>query len=428
MTTATRPNASSVGAGVMGVVGTSVVIGKPVSAHATNFLERGKSIANARRAFGSGDGSAKAAVARAAAVRAARGTSDALARAQRLPEAGYKPGSSTPDGTGKATTSNSSSPLPSPKREPVTRRDALPTSPPQFGSTGHTAHRDLPSSDNTWNHNLTCGEKPTTPTRIKIKPKTKPPSPPRSPKSPLKAPAEVPRFQKGTTAEAPRSQKGTTAEAPRSQKGTAAEAPKCETTQPSAVELVASPSADAPPSPSPYAAVTAAAARVRAAAAAASAAAASATDPDPYASAATREALAFAAAAAAAARVRRSKESLFGSRAGGGAPFLADAAELILEQTLRKQEAAASEAARRVRAAREAEETSRAARRLAEAEKQNAGRASREAACFAKERRRRELYALNTLLAASETVAASGAGAGRPVKIPGNALPNHLRV
>jgi hypothetical protein len=417
MTTATRPNASSVGAGVMGVVGTSVVIGKPVSAHATNFLERGKSIANARRAFGSGDGSAKAAVARAAAVRAARGTSDALARAQRLPEAGYKPGSSTPDGTGKATTSNSSSPLPSPKREPVTRRDALPTSPPQFGSTGHTAHRDLPSSDNTWNHNLTCGEKPTTPTRIKIKPKTKPPSPPRSPKSPLKAPAEVPRFQKGTTAEAPRSQKGT-----------AAEAPKCETTQPSAVELVASPSADAPPSPSPYAAVTAAAARVRAAAAAASAAAASATDPDPYASAATREALAFAAAAAAAARVRRSKESLFGSRAGGGAPFLADAAELILEQTLRKQEAAASEAARRVRAAREAEETSRAARRLAEAEKQNAGRASREAACFAKERRRRELYALNTLLAASETVAASGAGAGRPVKIPGNALPNHLRV
>lgn len=417
MTTATRPNASSVGAGVMGVVGTSVVIGKPVSAHATNFLERGKSIANARRAFGSGDGSAKAAVARAAAVRAARGTSDALARAQRLPEAGYKPGSSTPDGTGKATTSNSSSPLPSPKREPVTRRDALPTSPPQFGSTGHTAHRDLPSSDNTWNHNLTCGEKPTTPTRIKIKPKTKPPSPPRSPKSPLKAPAEVPRFQKGTTAEAPRSQKGT-----------AAEAPKCETTQPSAVELVASPSADAPPSPSPYAAVTAAAARVRAAAAAASAAAASATDPDPYASAATREARAFAAAAAAAARVRRSKESLFGSRAGGGAPFLADAAELILEQTLRKQEAAASEAARRVRAAREAEETSRAARRLAEAEKQNAGRASREAACFAKERRRRELYALNTLLAASETVAASGAGAGRPVKIPGNALPNHLRV
>ena len=403
MTTATRPNASSVGAGVMGVVGTSVVIGKPVSAHATNFLERGKSIANARRAFGSGDGSAKAAVARAAAVRAARGTSDALARAQRLPEAGYKPGSSTPDGTGKATTSNSSSPLPSPKREPVTRRDALPTSPPQFGSTGHTAHRDLPSSDNTWNHNLTCGEKPTTPTRIKIKPKTKPPSPPRSPKSPLKAPAEVPRFQKGTTAEAPRSQKGT-----------AAEAPKCETTQPSAVELVASPSADAP--------------RVRAAAAAASAAAASATDPDPYASAATREALAFAAAAAAAARVRRSKESLFGSRAGGGAPFLADAAELILEQTLRKREAAASEAARRVRAAREAEETSRAARRLAEAEKQNAGRASREAACFAKERRRRELYALNTLLAASETVAASGAGAGRPVKIPGNALPNHLRV
>jgi hypothetical protein len=417
MTTATRPNASSVGAGVMGVVGTSVVIGKPVSAHATNFLERGKSIANARRAFGSGDGSAKAAVARAAAVRAARGTSDALARAQRLPEAGYKPGSSTPDGTGKATTSNSSSPLPSPKREPVTRRDALPTSPPQFGSTGHTAHRDLPSSDNTWNHNLTCGEKPTTPTRIKIKPKTKPPSPPRSPKSPLKAPAEVPRFQKGTTAEAPRSQKGT-----------AAEAPKCETTQPSAVELVASPSADAPPSPSPYAAVTAAAARVRAAAAAASAAAASATDPDPYASAATREARAFAAAAAAAARVRRSKESLFGSRAGGGAPSLADAAELILEQTLRKREAAASEAARRVRAAREAEETSRAARRLAEAEKQNAGRASREAACFAKERRRRELYALNTLLAASETVAASGAGAGRPVKIPGNALPNHLRV
>ena len=415
MTTATRPNASSVGAGVMGVVGTSVVIGKPVSAHATNFLERGKSIANARRAFGSGDGSAKAAVARAAAVRAARGTSDALARAQRLPEAGYKPGSSTPDGTGKATTSNSSSPLPSPKREPVTRRDALPTSPPQFGSTGHTAHRDLPSSDNTWNHNLTCGEKPTTPTRIKIKPKTKPPSPPRSPKSPLKAPAEVPRFQKGTTAEAPRSQKGT-----------AAEAPKCETTQPSAVELVASPSADAPPSP--YAAVTAAAARVRAAAAAASAAAASATDPDPYASAATREARAFAAAAAAAARVRRSKESLFGSRAGGGAPSLADAAELILEQTLRKREAAASEAARRVRAAREAEETSRAARRLAEAEKQNAGRASREAACFAKERRRRELYALNTLLAASETVAASGAGAGRPVKIPGNALPNHLRV
>ena len=403
MTTATRPNASSVGAGVMGVVGTSVVIGKPVSAHATNFLERGKSIANARRAFGSGDGSAKAAVARAAAVRAARGTSDALARAQRLPEAGYKPGSSTPDGTGKATTSNSSSPLPSPKREPVTRRDALPTSPPQFGSTGHTAHRDLPSSDNTWNHNLTCGEKPTTPTRIKIKPKTKPPSPPRSPKSPLKAPAEVPRFQKGTTAEAPRSQKGT-----------AAEAPKCETTQPSAVELVASPSADAP--------------RVRAAAAAASAAAASATDPDPYASAATREARAFAAAAAAAARVRRSKESLFGSRAGGGAPSLADAAELILEQTLRKREAAASEAARRVRAAREAEETSRAARRLAEAEKQNAGRASREAACFAKERRRRELYALNTLLAASETVAASGAGAGRPVKIPGNALPNHLRV
>ena len=417
MTTATRPNASSVGAGVMGVVGTSVVIGKPVSAHATNFLERGKSIANARRAFGSGDGSAKAAVARAAAVCAARGTSDALARAQRLPEAGYKPGSSTPDGTGKATTSNSSSPLPSPKREPVTRRDALPTSPPQFGSTGHTAHRDLPSSDNTWNHNLTCGEKPTTPTRIKIKPKTKPPSPPRSPKSPLKAPAEVPRFQKGTTAEAPRSQKGT-----------AAEAPKCETTQPSAVELVASPSADAPPSPSPYAAVTAAAARVRAAAAAASAAAASATDPDPYASAATREARAFAAAAAAAARVRRSKESLFGSRAGGGAPSLADAAELILEQTLRKREAAASEAARRVRAAREAEETSRAARRLAEAEKQNAGRASREAACFAKERRRRELYALNTLLAASETVAASGAGAGRPVKIPGNALPNHLRV
>ena len=415
MTTATRPNASSVGAGVMGVVGTSVVIGKPVSAHGTNFLERGKSIANARRAFGSGDGSAKAAVARAAAVRAARGTSDALARAQRLPEAGYKPGSSTPDGTGKATTSNSSSPLPSPKREPVTRRDALPTSPPQFGSTGHTAHRDLPSSDNTWNHNLTCGEKPTTPTRIKIKPKTKPPSPPRSPKSPLKAPAEVPRFQKGTTAEAPRSQKGT-----------AAEAPKCETTQPSAVELVASPSADAPPSP--YAAVTAAAARVRAAAAAASAAAASATDPDPYASAATREARAFAAAAAAAARVRRSKESLFGSRAGGGAPSLADAAELILEQTLRKREAAASEAARRVRAAREAEETSRAARRLAEAEKQNAGRASREAACFAKERRRRELYALNTLLAASETVAASGAGAGRPVKIPGNALPNHLRV
>lgn len=403
MTTATRPNASSVGAGVMGVVGTSVVIGKPVSAHATNFLERGKSIANARRAFGSGDGSAKAAVARAAAVRAARGTSDALARAQRLPEAGYKPGSSTPDGTGKATTSNSSSPLPSPKREPVTRRDALPTSPPQFGSTGHTAHRDLPSSDNTWNHNLTCGEKPTTPTRIKIKPKTKPPSPPRSPKSPLKAPAEVPRFQKGTTAEAPRSQKGT-----------AAEAPKCETTQPSAVELVASPSANAP--------------RVRAAAAAASAAAASATDPDPYASAATREARAFAAAAAAAARVRRSKESLFGSRAGGGAPSLADAAELILEQTLRKREAAASEAARRVRAAREAEETSRAARRLAEAEKQNAGRASREAACFAKERRRRELYALNTLLAASETVAASGAGAGRPVKIPGNALPNHLRV
>ena len=403
MTTATRPNASSVGAGVMGVVGTSVVIGKPVSAHGTNFLERGKSIANARRAFGSGDGSAKAAVARAAAVRAARGTSDALARAQRLPEAGYKPGSSTPDGTGKATTSNSSSPLPSPKREPVTRRDALPTSPPQFGSTGHTAHRDLPSSVNTWNHNLTCGEKPTTPTRIKIKPKTKPPSPPRSPKSPLKAPAEVPRFQKGTTAEAPRSQKGT-----------AAEAPKCETTQPSAVELVASPSADAP--------------RVRAAAAAASAAAASATDPDPYASAATREARAFAAAAAAAARVRRSKESLFGSRAGGGAPSLADAAELILEQTLRKREAAASEAARRVRAAREAEETSRAARRLAEAEKQNAGRVSREAACFAKERRRRELYALNTLLAASETVAASGAGAGRPVKIPGNALPNHLRV
>ena len=180
--------------------------------------------------------------------------------------------------------------------------------------------------------------------------------------------------------------------------------------------------------PSPYAAVTAAAARVRAAAAAASAAAASATDPDPYASAATREARAFAAAAAAAARVRRSKESLFGSRAGGGAPSLADAAELILEQTLRKREAAASEAARRVRAAREAEETSRAARRLAEAEKQNAGRASREAACFAKERRRRELYALNTLLAASETVAASGAGAGRPVKIPGNALPNHLRV
>ena len=403
MTTATRPNASSVGAGVMGVVGISVVIEKPVSAHATNFLARGKSIANARRAFGSGDGSAKAAVARAAAVRAARGTSDALARAQRLPEAGYKPGSSTPDGTGKATTSNSSSPLPSPKREPVTRRDALPTSPPQFGSTGHTAHRDLPSSVNTWNHNLTCGEKPTTPTRIKIKPKTKPPSPPRSPKSPLKAPAEVPRFQKGTTAEAPRSQKGT-----------AAEAPKCETTQPSAVELVASPSADAP--------------RVRAAAAAASAAAASATDPDPYASAATREARAFAAAAAAAARVRRSKESLFGSRAGGGAPSLADAAELILEQTLRKREAAASEAARRVRAAREAEETSRAARRLAEAEKQNAGRVSREAACFAKERRRRELYALNTLLAASETVAASGAGAGRPVKIPGNALPNHLRV
>ena len=122
--------------------------------------------------------------------------------------------------------------------------------------------------------------------------------------------------------------------------------------------------------------------------------------------------------------MRKSREAQFGASLPADAPSLATAAAAILEETRRARDAAASEAARRVQRAREQEVASRAARRAAEAEKQNRGRASREAASHAKERRRREIYALNALLAASERGAA-----GAPAEIGGsNTVPNHLRV
>ena len=365
MTTATCPPANGVGdLGVMSVVGTSAVIGTHVGEN--SFVERGKSIVNARRAFGGGDGGAKAA-ARTAAASSARDTTDALARAQRALGSGYKPGSSTPDGTGKA--SNSQSPLTSPKK---VGKDLWAEASPSREVTGGRSSNEHPKPDT-----------PTTPTRRKSTP---PSSPKRSttPRSTLKSPIKSPTKPK------------------------------------KASDVVESPTDNTVLSPE-------AAARVRVAAAAAAAAASAEVDPDPESSAAAREAKANAAAAAAAARVRKSREFTFGSSPNAYTPSLAASAALILEETRAKREHVSAEAARRVRLAREQEEASRAKRRLAESEKQNRGRASREAATRAKERRRRELYALNTLLAASER-AASLAGSKSATAGPGQALPNHLRV
>ena len=61
---------------------------------------KGKRVTNARRAFGGGDGGAKAEAARKEALASARESSSAAARARRLLD--YSPGSSTPDGTGRA--------------------------------------------------------------------------------------------------------------------------------------------------------------------------------------------------------------------------------------------------------------------------------------------------------------------------------------
>lgn len=326
MTAATQPRSAVAELDLMGVVGTSAVLARPVSAK--SFVERGKRVTNARRAFGGGDGGAKAEAARKEALASAREFSSAAARARRLLD--YSPGSSTPDGTGRAVGSNATTPLTSPKKR-----------------------------------------------------ETKVDAPPRSPKSPLVSPG----MKSPTKPEAP-------------------------------------PLPKAPGSVSPAVALaaTAAAARVRAAAAAAKAAAS--PDPDASAEAAAREARANAAAAAAAARVRKSREAQFGgSLRQTDVPSLAAAASAILEETRRAREAAAAEASRRVQRAREQEEASRAARRAAEAEKQNRGRASREAASHAKERRRREIYALNVLLAASERAAA-----GAAAQSGGNAIPGHLRV
>ena len=79
MTAATQPPSAVAELGLMGVVGTSAVLARPVSAKPT--VERGKNVVNARRAFGGGDGGAKAEAARKEAVASARESSSAAARA-----------------------------------------------------------------------------------------------------------------------------------------------------------------------------------------------------------------------------------------------------------------------------------------------------------------------------------------------------------
>ena len=358
MTAATQPPSAVAELGLMGVVGTSAVLARQVSAKA--FVERGKRVTNARRAFGGGDGGAKAEAARKEALASARESSSAAARARRLLD--YSPGSSTPDGTGRAVGSDATTPLTSPKKQEtkVDAKDATASGGKDTAST----------------------EPATKPARRRSTTSTGVFSPPRSPKSPLMSPG----MKSPTKSD----------DAPEKSPGSV--------------------------SPAAALAATAAAARVRVAAAAANAAAS--PHPDAQADAAAREARANAAAAAAAARVRKSREAQFGASSPADVPSLAAAASAILEETRRARDAAASEAARRVQRAREQEVASRAARRAAEAEKQNRGRASREAASHAKERRRREIYALNALLAASERGAA-----GAPAEIGGsNAVPNHLRV
>ena len=91
MTTATQPRSAVAELDLMGVVGTSAVLARPVSAK--SFVERGKRVTNARRAFGGGDGGAKAEAARKEALASARESTSAAARARRLLD--YSPGSST---------------------------------------------------------------------------------------------------------------------------------------------------------------------------------------------------------------------------------------------------------------------------------------------------------------------------------------------
>ena len=358
MTAATQPPSAVAELGLMGVVGTSAVLARPVSAKPT--VERGKNVVNARRAFGGGDGGTKAEAARKEAVASARESSSAAARARRLLD--YSPGSSTPDCTGRAVGSNSTTPLTSPKKY-GTKVDA----------------KDAAASgwkDTAWI------EAATKPARRRSTTSARVISPPRSPKSPLVSPG-----MKSPTI-----------------------------------------SDDAPEkssksiSPAAALAATATTARVRVAAEAVKVAAS--PDSDVQADAMAREARAIAAAAVAAARVRKSREAQFGGSSRVDVPSLAAAASAILEESRRARETAAAEAARRVQRAREQEEASRAARCAAEAERQNRGRVSREAASHAKERRRREIYALNFLLAASERAAA-----GKAAEIGGSdAIPNHLRV
>ena len=325
MTTATQPRSAVADLGLMGVVGTSAVLARPVSAN--SFVERGKRVTNARRAFGGGDGGAKAEAARKEALASARESTSAAARARRLLD--YSPCSSTPDGTGRAVGSNATTPLTSPKKR-GTKVDA----------------------------------------------------PPWSPKSPLVSPGM---------------------------------------TSPTKPEAPPLPKAPGSVSPTVALAATAAAARVRAAAAAAR------RDPDPDAPA--------EAAARGGARERR------GCRGGGARAqvqgsavrrqFKANGRAVAGRRGVgdpggnapspRGRRRARGGAARAESAGQE--EASRAARRAAEAEKQNRGRASREAASHAKERRRREIYALNVLLAASERAAA-----GAAAQTEGNAIPGHLRV
>ena len=148
----------------MGVVGTSAVLARPVSAKA--FVERGKRVTNARRAFGGGDGGAKAEAARKEALASARESSSAAARARRLLD--YSPGSSTPDGTGRAVGSDATTPLTSPKKQgtKVDAKDATASGGKDTAST----------------------EPATKPARRRSTTSTGVFSPPRSPKSPLMSP------------------------------------------------------------------------------------------------------------------------------------------------------------------------------------------------------------------------------------------------
>ena len=79
MTAATQPRSAVAELDLMGVVGTSAVLARPVSAK--SFVERGKRVTNARRAFGGGDGGAKAEAARKEALASARESTSAAARA-----------------------------------------------------------------------------------------------------------------------------------------------------------------------------------------------------------------------------------------------------------------------------------------------------------------------------------------------------------